>query len=122
MWLVLGFPVCRCSHSPYPFSLIPSPLQPADRGLLPTPALLAAAQASLVNSKMTDPVAKDCLLTPANCTANVAIGGFGSLIWRLVGNMRLAADGECGVTGFGATDGCPNRPKVGLQTDSCTRP
>lgn len=72
-------------------------------------------QASLVNSRMSVPSAKDCLLTPANCTANIAVGGMGSLIWRLVGNMRRAADGKCGVTGFGATNGCPHRPKVGFQ-------
>ena len=66
---------------------------------------------------MADPAPQYCLLKPANCTANVAVGGFGSLIWRLVGNMRRSVDGECGVTGFGATNSCPHRPKVGFQMD-----
>lgn len=81
-----------------------------------TPELFGtiSKQAVQALALMEAPPPEDCLLTPSNCTANLAAAGAGSLIWRLVENMIRRRDGVCGVAGFNATNGCPSHPKMVL--------
>lgn len=81
--------------------------------LLPCTHVFPNAQASKVKSAMDVPSEDRCLLSPkSECTRVIKSGGLGSLVWRLGCNMQRAAAGQCGVCGFDATNGCPNKPKM----------